>query len=56
MTLIIVMSVIAGILCGKFIVVQEISYISTLLDVGLCLLMFFVGIDITGEKFTLIFH
>lgn len=50
MTLVIVMSVIAGILCGKFIVVQEISYISTLLDVGLCLLMFFVGIDIGKNK------
>lgn len=46
MTLKIVVAVFLGVLTGKFMIRESIPMISTLMDIGLCALLFFVGIDI----------
>lgn len=50
MTWKIIAAVAFGVLFGRFFLDTEPVFLSTLLDVGLCLLLFFVGIDVGKNK------
>lgn len=50
MTIKIITAVVLGILSGKFLIGESLPIISTWMDVGLCALLFFVGIDIGKNK------
>lgn len=50
MTIKIIAAVILGILSGKFFIRESLPILSTLMDGGLCALLFFVGIDIGKNK------
>lgn len=50
MTVKIIVAVVLGILSGKFLIKESLPILSTLMDGGLCALLFFVGIDIGKNK------
>ena len=51
MTKKILAAVITGALLGYFVVPEEfLQYIGTIMDIGLCALLFFVGIDLGKNK------
>lgn len=50
MTFKIILAVVIGIFTGKFFVGEAVGLISSFMDIGLCALLFFVGIDIGKNK------
>lgn len=50
LTLKIIAAVLIGILTGKYIIGDSLGIIGNLMDIGLCALLFFVGIDIGKNK------
>lgn len=50
MTLKIIAAVLIGIITGKYLIADSSSIIGSLMDIGLCALLFFVGIDIGKNK------